>query len=365
MTVTARLCIAGGGTGGHVMPAIALADAARTEWAGLKVSFIGAERGLEAKLLPERGEEALLLTMHSVQGAGVTQKLRVLLWEMPKAVLKVRRHWKTDRPGLVVGVGGYASVTGVLAALTRGIPVILYEQNAVPGLVNRKLARFCKKIMLGFGEAARWLPADKTVVTGNIIRDSIAAIRWQAHTPPRLLVLGGSQGASFLNQTVPAACRELKGRGRTFAVTHVAGNNLEVIEKVRAAYNEAGIEAEVIGFCNDMPAYYASGDLLIARSGAMSVGEAAMAGIPAIFVPLPHAADHHQFYNARAVADKGGAVIVEQQGCSPDTMAKQIGRLLFDAGKLADMSSAAREVAPENARTLQLDALRPWLEAKS
>lgn len=361
MSGPANLCIAGGGTGGHVMPALALADAAREMWPELKVTFIGAERGLEARLLPERGEEVLLLTMHSVQGANIGQKIRVLLWELPKAVLKVRAHWKSDRPSLVVGVGGYASVTGVLAALSSRIPVILYEQNAIPGLVNRKLARFCKSIMLGFSEAARWLPAAKTVVTGNMVRDSITRIRWQPHTPPRLLVLGGSQGASFLNEAVPAACREMKERGRTFTVTHIAGDNPSGIDKVRAAYAEAGIEAEVLGFCNEMPAFYASGDLLIARSGAMSVGEAAICGMPAIFVPLPHAADHHQFYNAKAFADKGAALIVEQQACSASALAKQIGRLLFDSGRLADMSRAALEAAPEDAVARQLEVLRPYL----
>jgi len=363
---TPNLCIAGGGTGGHVMPALALADAARNKWPGLKVNFIGAERGLEATLLPERGEDVTLLAMHSVQGAGFVQKLRVLLWELPIAVLKVRNHWKKERPSLLVGVGGYASVTGVLAAITSGIPVVLYEQNAVPGMVNRKLARFCKKIMLGFAEAARWLPADKAVVTGNVVRNSIAAVRWQPHTPPRLLVLGGSQGASFLNEAVPAACRTLKELGRNFSVTHVAGNNPASIEKVRIAYAEAGIDAEVLGFCNDMPGFYASGDMLIARSGAMSVGEAAMCGMPAIFIPLPHAADHHQFYNARAMADKGGAIIAEQHSSSVSSLTKQIGGLLFDSVKLEKMSEAARQAAATEARELQLETISPWLsEVKS
>ncbi|MDQ6971817.1 MAG: glycosyltransferase, partial [Mariprofundaceae bacterium] len=145
-----RLCIAGGGTGGHVFPALALADAARGRWSGLHVSFIGAERGLEARLLPERGEDVLLLTMHSVQGAGMAQKVRVLFWELPRAVLSIWAHWRSARPHLVVGVGGYASVAGVLAAVLRRIPVVLYEQNAIPGMVNRRLAPFCRSILVGF-----------------------------------------------------------------------------------------------------------------------------------------------------------------------------------------------------------------------
>jgi len=343
------------------MPAIALADAARQAWPELKVSFIGAERGLEARIMPERGEEVLLLTMHSVQGAGITQKIRVLLWELPKAVLKVRRAWKSKRPSLVVGVGGYASVTGVLAALSSRVPVVLYEQNAVPGLVNRKLARFCKAIMLGFSEAARWLPGNKAVATGNIVRQEISAIRWSRHTPPRLLVLGGSQGAAFLNETVPAACAAMAAAGKTFTVTHVAGNSESSMEKVAAAYQAADIEAEVIGFCDEMPALYNRGDLLIARSGAMTVGEAAACGMPSIFVPLPHAADHHQFYNAKAMSDKEAAIIIEQSQCSSIELSEKLKGLLFDPERLTRMSRAASGVAAGDAKQRQLEVLARYL----
>ncbi len=361
MTTAVNICIAGGGTGGHVMPALALADAAREAWPEMKISFIGAERGLEARLLPERGEEVLLLSMHAVQGAGMFQKLRVLFWELPRAIQKVRKQWKSNPPQLVVGVGGYASVTGVLAALISRIPVMLYEQNAVPGLVNRKLACFCKKIMLGFADAARWLPAGKNIITGNIIREDIVKVNWQSHTPPRLLVLGGSQGAAFLNETIPVACEQLKKQGKLFQVTHIAGNSDTSIQQVTDAYKDAGIKADVLGFCSDMPDFYSSGDLMIARSGAMTVGETAICGMPSIFVPLPHAADHHQFYNAKASADTGAAIIFEQQDCSASKLAKQIENLLFDIPRLTDMSRAAKTVAPTHAKEKQLEALQALL----
>lgn len=365
MIAASHLCIAGGGTGGHVMPALAMADAVRQAWPEVKVSFIGAERGLEARLLPERGEEALLLTMHAVQGASIAQKLRVFFWELPKAVVKVRSHWKGNPPNLVVGVGGYASVTGVLAALVSRIPVILYEQNAVPGLVNRKLARFCKAIMLGFGEAARWLPQSKSIVTGNMVRESIATVSWQAHTPPRLLVLGGSQGAAFLNETVPDACRLLKEQGQVFTVTHIAGKDEATNQKVADIYKSAGIEAAVLGFCNEMPGFYASGDLMLARSGAMTVGEASTCGMPAIYVPLPHAADHHQFYNAKASSDKHAAMIIEQDRCSATDLADQLASLLFDKDRLTQMSANAKACAPTDAREKQLASLKHYLKAPS
>ncbi len=359
MTIRPILSIAGGGTGGHVMPALALADAARKAWPELKVQFIGAERGLEATLLPEKGEDVLLLSMHSVQGAGLIQKLRVLLWELPRAVWQVRSHWKSEPPHLVVGVGGYASITGVLAALASRIPVVLYEQNAVPGMVNRKLTRFCRKIMLGFAEAARLLPAEKSIMTGNVVREDIASINWQPHLPPRLLILGGSQGAAFLNNNLPAACRLLKVKGLEFEVTHIAGK--DGVEPVTAAYHEASIHANVLGFCNEMPEFYASGDMMVARSGAMTVGEAAICGIPTIFVPLPHAADNHQYYNAKAMAEHNAAIIVEQKASSVTRLANEIEKMLFNSHRLAEMSRSARAWATVDARAHQLEVISAYL----
>jgi len=357
------LCIAGGGTGGHVFPALTLADIARRRWPQLQVSFIGAERGLEARLLPARGEQVLLLSMHSVQGAGPMQKLRVLAWELPGAILRIWRQWRAVRPRLVVGVGGYASVAGVVAALLRRIPVMLYEQNAVPGMVNRNLARFSQGILLGFAEAAERLPREKCVYAGNLVSRALSRVHWQAHTPPGLVVLGGSQGAGFLNEVAPAACRELKQKGRAFTVTHVAGEGAEYAGTLAAAYRDAGIDAEVIEFCDDMPALYAKGDLMVARAGAMTVSEAAAVGMPAIFIPLPHAADNHQFFNARTLACPGAAVVVEQDQCDVDTLAGHIERLMFDTGHLEKMSRAAVKSVPENGGARLLAMLERWLGA--
>lgn len=352
------LCIAGGGTGGHVMPALALADAARSRWPELKVNFIGAERGLEAELLPKRGEQMLLLAMHGVKGAGLLQRLRVLCWELPKAVLTIRRAWKQQRPDLLVGVGGYASISGVAAALISHVPVVLYEQNAMPGLVNRTLARFCKSIMLGFAEAAAHLSGGTHMsATGNIVRQVIIDTRWQAHTPPRLLVLGGSQGARVLNQTVPLACELLASEGREFVVTHIAGRDAAAAAAAAEIYERAGIQVEILPFCDDMPAFYGSGDLMVARSGAMTVSEAAVCGMPSLFVPLPHAADDHQRFNAESLANAGGAVVLEQKGLSAESLAAAIGEHLFDVSRLTAMHRAAQAWAPFDASEKQLHVL--------
>lgn len=357
------LCIAGGGTGGHVFPALALADIARRHWPHLQVSFIGAERGLESRLLPERGEQALFLTMHSVQGAGAGQRLRVLLWELPRAVLRIWKYWRAARPKLVVGVGGYASVAGVVAAILRRIPVVLYEQNAVAGLVNRKLARFSQGVLLGFAEAADGLPQHKCSYIGNLVPQAIRDIRWQSHRPPRLLVLGGSQGAQFMNETVPAACQLLKRTGQSFTVTHVAGEAAGRVETIEGIYRNAGIDAEVIGFCRDMPGLYAKGDLMIARAGAMSVSEAAVVGMPAIFVPLPGAADNHQRHNADSLASCGAAILVDQKGCNADLLADEVEALLFDRGRLKAMSEASVRSVPEHGEDKLLEMLDVCLEA--
>lgn len=354
------LCIAGGGTGGHVMPALALADAARQAWPSLEVQFIGALRGLEATLLPERKESVLLLPMHSIKGARILQRVRVLLWELPRAIARIRKAWRGHRPDLVVGVGGYASASGVIAALSCRIPVVLYEQNAMPGMVNRILGRFCDGVMLGFAAAGQHLRHAHAEVTGNMVRDDIAQTRWHSHEPPMLLVMGGSQGARFFNETVPRACAKLAEQEHKFRVTHLAGEETHA-EAVARIYTEAGIDADVRTFCRDMAAFYASGDLLLARAGAMTVSEAAMCGMPCLFVPLPHAADNHQWHNARVLERVGAARILLQPETDANVIAEHIRSLLFDPELLERMSAACRQVAPLQAKEKQLQVLARFL----
>jgi len=362
MTKPMQLCIVGGGTGGHVMPALALADAARENWPDLQVQFIGAERGLEATLLPKRGEKVLLLPMHAVNGVGLWQKLRVLCWEMPLAVRRIRQSWKLKRPNVVVGVGGYASATGVIAALLSRIPVVLYEQNAVPGLVNRTLARFCQHMMLGFQETASHLAIRHYSHTGNIVRQSIARTCYTNHATPCLLVLGGSQGARFLNQTVPQACAILRQEGLNFSVSHICGGEQETLQQCQQAYQDAGIKANVQNFCDDMAAFYATGDLMIARAGAMTIGEASAVGMPSIFIPLPHAANQHQYFNAYSLSRKNAALLFEQQGNDATSLATTLKETLFNSQKLQSMHKKTRQCAVDNAKQRQLHVLATWLE---
>ncbi len=360
MSASRTLVIAGGGTGGHLMPALALAEAVRARWPEVAVEFIGAQAGLEARLLPARNEQVLLLPMHGVKGSGAARTLRVLAWELPRAVARVLRAFARIRPALVVGFGGYASVAAVLAALLARVPVVLHEQNAQPGLVNRRLSGWVRLVMLGFAEARARLPRRaRTVVTGNPVRAEIARVRWGAHEPPCLAVIGGSQGARTLNETVPQACARLSGR--SFSVVHVAGGREGEREAVERAYRETGIEAEVLGFCDDMAGLYRRASLVVARAGAMTVAELATVGMPAILVPYPYAADDHQRHNARVLADRGAAEILDEADLTAERLADRLRALLFDAAHLEAMSRAARSAMPEDAGARMLDALAPWL----
>jgi len=363
MSNAQRICIAGGGTGGHVMPALALADAIRQNWSHVQVDFIGAQRGLEAKILPQRGEQVQLLTMHAVQGQGWMSRLRVLGWELPRAVFSIVHAWRGHKPDVLVGVGGYASVSGVLAAVLCRVPVVLYEQNAIPGMVNRTLARFCHTVMLGFAEAEAHIPKARCVVTGNGVRDAIAAVQCVPHIPPRLLVMGGSQGARFLNETIPLLCADLRQHHRIFQVHHICGREDDV-EAIQAAYTAADVTATVVAFCDDMAMFYQQGDLLIARAGAMTVSEVAMCGLPTIFIPLPSAADQHQHHNAKTLRSCGAALLWDQQDYNFQIWTKQLQQTLFNPLTLLEMRQQMRVAAQPEAQHNQLHVLSPWLEAQ-
>ncbi len=357
-----RLCIAGGGTGGHVMPALAIADAVRQRWSHVSVDFIGAERGLEARLLPARGEQVQLLPMHALQGKGTFHQLRVLGWDVPRAVWHILRSWRDGKPDLLLGVGGYASVNGVLAALLARVPVVLYEQNAMPGMVNRRLAAYSQQVMLGFAAAAEHLPGAVVQVTGNIVRQDIAAVSCRPHIPPRLLVMGGSQGAHFLNEHVPLLCAALRRQGRVFSVHHLCGGGQQCA-MVQQRYDEAGVNARVDAFCEDMADFYRQGDVLIARAGAMTVSEVLACHLPTIFIPLPSAADQHQHHNARQLEAADAALLLDQQTYDEQVWSMTLDNLLFDPMRLMRMRQLLQAITPENPREAQLAVLAPWLES--
>lgn len=346
--MSATVVIMAGGTGGHVFPALAVADELTRR--GAKVVWMGTQRGLEARLVPAAGYPVEWISVRGLRGSGWRRwlgapvMLGVALWQALRALRRVR-------PTLVLGMGGFASGPGGVAARLLGIPLLIHEQNARPGTTNRWLARWASAVMAGFPAA---FPAAVNAQTvGNPVRRAITALpppqeRWQerAGEPVRLLVLGGSQGARALNQTIPAALAQLPTSLRLW-VRHQTGERL--LTEAQAAYRQAGVEAELVAFIDDMASAYGWADLVIARSGALTVAELAAAGVGAILIPFPYATDDHQRLNAEHLAAVAGAQVVLQSALTPTTLAAELTALLSDRRRLLAMATAARQAARPDA----------------
>ncbi len=348
--------VAGGGSGGHVTPALALAEqiAAR----GDRVVVMGGRRGLETRLVPQAGFELVALPARPLMGRGVAGRLLAL----PSIAAACTSAWSSLgklRAGLVISVGGYAAVPAVVAAAVRGLPIAIVEPNAVPGRANRASAGRARICFAGFEATARALaPAargSRIVVSGIPLRRSLVAAFAGAPprripTPPfRLLVFGGSQGARQLNEAMPEVARGLDPREiEIFHQTGVAER-----EGVAAAYARTGIRAEVVDFEPDMPRRYQWADLAVCRSGALTVAELAMAGLPALLVPFPHAADDHQRANAQALAEAGAARVLDARPLDPAELARALASAFEKPAELAAMSRAAGRLArPEAAERI-------------
>jgi len=331
--------IMAGGTGGHIFPGLAVADELRKR--RTPVVWVGGRGGLEQHIVPQHGLRLETLPIAGVRGKGILAKLfapLTLLIAIIAAGGVLRRH----APRSVLSMGGYAAAPGGIAAWIARVPVIVHEQNRIPGMTSRLLARFAKRVLTGFADA---FPQGEWV--GNPVRASISALpapaaRYAGRDGPlKLLVLGGSQGAQSLNVALPEMLRR---RGARFAieVRHQCG--AKHFEQARNAYMRAGVEASVVPFEEDMAAAYAWADLVICRSGALTLAELAAAGVPAILVPYPHAVDDHQTKNAEAMVAAGGARLVAEG----DDFVKRLGAAFVEIGdraKLAEMAEAARTLA--------------------
>ena len=356
-----RILIAGGGTGGHLYPALAVAEEALARDSGHVVGFVGTARGIEARVIPKLGHALELIDVIRLKGAGLSGVARGLL-RLPKALWQSLGVLRRFRPDVVVGVGGYASGPVVLlAALTRR-PTLVMEQNAIPGLTNRILARFVDRVVLTFERSAAGLPTAKIRVLGNPVRRSIregliqaAAARDAVEAsagPLRLLVFGGSRGARALNEALPEAVARMDA---PVEVWHQTGVDDE--GSVREDYAGRGVEARVTPFIEDMAAAYAWCDLALCRSGASTVCELAVAGVPSILVPFPHAADDHQAANADALVAVGGARVIRQSEMAPGPLADDLSKLARDRPALRAMGEAARRVAKPAAAAAVVDQL--------
>ncbi|MFN3201773.1 MAG: undecaprenyldiphospho-muramoylpentapeptide beta-N-acetylglucosaminyltransferase [Bradymonadia bacterium] len=342
MTRTRTLTLVGGGTGGHVYPAVAIAEAWLARGPGHRVSFIGSPEGLEARVIPELGYPFTAAKARRLKNAGLVERSRSLL-TMPGAIARGRRLIKSHAPDVVLGVGGYVSGPVVLAASLTGLPVAVAEQNAVPGLTNRMLSRFAKRIYTAFPEAESRLPADKVRCLGNPVRRAILDASERTPEPEgrRVLVIGGSQGARALNRDLPHALARAGAEFPDLQVTHLAGPDRRA--EAAEQYAAAGFErVTVLEYLDDMASAFAQADLVVARAGATTVAELAVMGRPSLLVPFPHAADDHQTANAQSLVSAGGAVMVPEHTFESGALLEHLMTLLSDLEGLRRMARSAR-----------------------
>lgn len=336
-----RVLIMAGGTGGHVIPALSLARALQAHH--VDVEWLGSPRGIENRLVPEAGIRLHAIAISGLRGNGVSGWLKAPI-NLTRAVLQARQVIQAFKPHVVVGLGGFASGPGGLAAWLSRIPLVIHEQNAVAGLTNRVLSRLATRTYAAFPEAF----GPRAEVIGNPVRDDIAALGEQTRDAAtmsarslRLLVVGGSLGALALNERLPPALAALAPQKRP-DVRHQAGKDRD--KETAQAYAEHGVAAEVSPFIDDMAAAYEWADLVVCRAGALTVAELAAAAKPALLVPFPFAVDDHQRINADVLVKAGAALCVVQQELTPERLTDYLNELLTPA-KLAQMASNARQVA--------------------
>lgn len=340
-----RLLLTGGGTGGHLFPAIATAEAMCRRFPGTRVLFVGTRRKMDAAGLAGYDFQARAIHCQGIKGKGVLSLMQALLL-LPLALVEALWQILRFRPHIVVGVGGYVTGPVVLAARMLGRPAVIHEQNSVPGLANRKLGLLASGICLSLPGSETYFPKGRTVLTGNPVRRRILDLAAQPLAPATrnrvtLLILGGSLGAHRVNELVVKALTE---HGRFFAaeiaVIHQTGGADE--QWVRAAYEQAGIRATVAAFFTDMAGVYGKSDFLVSRAGATTLAELAVLGKPALLIPYPYAADDHQDKNARYYAAGGGAEVLTERGLTGEKLAEILAGLAGNPARRQEMAAAMR-----------------------
>jgi UDP-N-acetylglucosamine--N-acetylmuramyl-(pentapeptide) pyrophosphoryl-undecaprenol N-acetylglucosamine transferase len=351
------IVIAGGGTGGHLYPGIAVARELLARRSDARVSFAGTAKGIESRVLPREGFALDLIRSGGLKGKSLADRLRGA-WLLPHGVFDSWRIVSRRQPDLVIGVGGYSAGPVVLVAALRGIPTMLLEQNAVPGLTNRLLARVVRAAAVTF-ESTRDFFGAKAFISGNPVRPEFfrAAESLQESGPDaaitRILVFGGSQGAHAINVAMVEAAPELAAGGSPLHVTHQTGDR--DVAMVRAAYERAGLPSVVEPFLYDMGRQLGDADLVVCRAGATTLAEITAAGKPAILIPLPTATDDHQRKNAEALAAGGAAEMLLQQETTGHVLAGQVLGLVADPQRRQRIAAAARRWARPHAARVIVD----------
>ena len=348
-----KVLIAGGGTGGHLYPGIAVAEQI-TAVPGGAVVFVGTARGLETRLVPKAGFPLELVTVSGLKRMGIAAMVRGL-GRLPKALLQSWRILSRHKPDVVLGVGGYASGPLVLAAALRGIPTAIQEQNSVPGFTNRTLGWFARRVFVAFAEAGGSFARRKVRLVGNPVRrtflERAAVAAASAGVGRSVLILGGSQGSHAVNEIATGMVRVLDARGHLRPIVHQTG--ADEMDRMQVHYAALGYEGkvDVRAFIDDMPAVLADAAVVVARAGALTLAELAIMRRPAILIPLPTAADDHQTRNARAFEAAGAAIVLPQADASATRLADLIDEILGDPARHAAMSAAMATLARVDATT--------------
>ena len=343
-----EVVIAGGGTGGHLFPGLAVAEELRR--AGCGVSWLGARRGIEVERVPREGIPLLALAVTGASGRRVVDQAGALL-RMPPAVIRAACFLLHREADAVMAVGGYAAVPGAIAASALGLPLVIQEQNALPGVTNRLLAPWATAIACGFETAVAAFPSLPARWTGNPVRASMFTVPPPPADIVSVLVLGGSQGSAFLNRAMPEAFARLAAQRPLPRILHQAGARWEA--EVRERYAAAHIKADVVGFIEQPDRALALSSLVVARAGALTVCELAAARRPALLVPFAAAAHGHQLLNAQALAHTGAAWVIEERQATPAALAALLAELLAAPGRLAELGEHGAALAkPDAARDI-------------
>lgn len=335
-----RVIIAGGGTGGHIFPAISIAEEIIRRSNENEILFVGTKYGLEKNIIPKRGYKLEFISSKGIVGKGFFNKIMSIasaLTGMAKSHIILRNF----KPDIVVGVGGYVSGPTVISAYINLIPTAICEQNFIPGITNRILSKFAKKIFLSFCESSKYFPKNKVVVTGNPIRSKMVrncdkALKENKKDFFTIFVMGGSQGASKLNKIIPQSFKHLSDK--KLGIIHQTGEKDRSV--VEDEYKKLNLNSEVHAFIDDIFSVYSKADLIISRAGASTISEIGAVGKPSILIPYPHAAHNHQYFNAKMMEEAGASFLIKDEDLTPINISKIMDNIL-DINKLQQMSQAA------------------------
>lgn len=352
-----RWVIAGGGTGGHLFPGIAVAGELKSRFEEAEVLFVVGRKRMESEILSGHGYQTASIDVKGLKGSGWKKEISTLI-KLPKSLLQSAWIIRRFSPGLVLGVGGYSSGPFCLVAKVMGIPTAIHEQNSYPGLTNRLLARFVDRIFISFEESGQFFRGKTPMVTGNPIRRellSYGVIESEMQDVFTILVVGGSQGARAINEAFVEALSYLNIKGKRPHVIHQTGEG--DYERVVKNYRSSGLDGEVLPFIRDMAKAYHRADIVVSRAGATTISELAALGKPSILIPYPYAADQHQDKNALSLVHTGGAKMILQRDLTGEGMARVLMGYMEDRGALKEMGKRVRAAGRTDSARVMVNQL--------